>query len=89
MDGVMNNIELQRVFIATVGYLEDISQAFFFRNAYFGAGLLGLFLYFGPVYFCYGVAASLIGYGYTLLYSMPKILRDSGLVTLNSFFFGM
>lgn len=80
---------LQSFWFALQSFLEDISQAFFFRKALFGFLLLALLAYFGPVYFAFGVSAALVGFGYTLTYSTPRILRDSGLVTLNGFFFGI
>jgi urea transporter len=70
-------------------YLEDIGQSLFLKNAFFGAALLLLFLVFDPHAFIYGVIASLIGYIYTLRNSTPKALKDSGLITLNGFFFGI
>jgi urea transporter len=70
-------------------FMKSISQTFFFRQAYFGAGLLLLFLYFSPGLFVSGLAAALVGYVYTVRYPTQKLLRDSGLVTINGFFFGI
>lgn len=70
-------------------YFENIGQAFFLKNSYFGAALLALFLVFDRHFFICGVAASLICFLYTVASSTPKILKDSGLITLNGFFFGI
>jgi urea transporter len=70
-------------------YFEDISQCFFFRNRYFGFLLLVLLFFFDRNLFLGAVTASLIAWGYTLHYSTPKILKDSGLITINGFFFGL
>jgi urea transporter len=70
-------------------YLRAISQTLFFKNAYFGLGLLLLFAYFDRNLFWCGLLCSLIGYIYSASYSTPKVLRDWGLLTVNGFFFGI
>jgi urea transporter len=85
----MNHTGFRKFSNGVTAYFEDISQAFFLRNALFGLLLLALFLLFDPYTFGCGVFASLVAYAYTLQYSTPKILKDSGLVTLNGFFFGI
>jgi urea transporter len=70
-------------------YLRAVSQTLFFRNAGFGFGLLVLFLIFDRTLFLYGFVGSVIGYGYSVTYSTPKVLRDWGLITVNGLFFGI
>jgi urea transporter len=70
-------------------YFKAISQAFFFRNAYFGFAVLVLFLVFDRYSFICGVSGSLVGYVYSVRYSTPKLLRDWGLITINGLFFGI
>jgi len=70
-------------------YLESMSQALFFRNAYFGLALIALSTAFKPEFFLCGIGASLVGYGYSILYRTPKILKQTGLMTINGFFFGI
>jgi len=79
---------MRKIASVSTAYLEDISQAFFFRNAYFGGLLLILLGAFDRYFFVCAVLASLIGYVYTLIYSTPKLVKDSGLITINGFFFG-
>jgi urea transporter len=70
-------------------YFENVSQALFFRNALFGATLLFISLAFKPQLFACGILASLIGYIYSARYRTPKILKQTGLMTINGFFFGI
>jgi urea transporter len=89
MDRFMKNNGWTRFSHRFEAYFEDVSQSFFFRNAYFGVALLALLFVFDPYFFYCAVLGSLIGYGYTIRYSTPRILKDSGLVTLNGLFLGM
>ena len=70
-------------------YLEGISQALFFKNAFFGFSLLGISLVFNLEIFIFGILASLIGYFYSCFYSTSKIIKQTGLMTINGFFFGI
>jgi urea transporter len=70
-------------------YFEGIGQALFFKDARFGIGLLAISLFFQSHLFIYGILASLIGYAYTVRYRTPKALKFMGLMTINSFFFGI
>lgn len=70
-------------------FLEDVSQIFFFRSAGVGFGLLVILYYFDRQLFLCGIAGALVGYTYTLNYNAPKILKMSGLITINGFFFGI
>lgn len=72
-----------------ISFLRAISETFFFDNAYFGAGILFLFLLFDRDFFLFGLIAALIGYLYSINYHTPKILKDFGLITINGFFFGI
>lgn len=70
-------------------YFEGLSQVLFFKDAYFGAFLLLISIFFKPQLFLPAMAASLIGYFYSTLYRTPKILKALGLMTINGFFFGL
>jgi urea transporter len=70
-------------------YFKAVSQAFFFRSAWFGAAVLFLFLCFDFYLFICGLLGSLIGYIYSVRNSTPKVLRDWGLITVNGLFFGI
>ncbi|MEZ0393042.1 MAG: urea transporter [Pseudobdellovibrionaceae bacterium] len=70
-------------------YLEGTSQTLFFKNAYFGLSFLAIALYFSGDVFLYGFLASLIGYLYSILHRTPKVLKQTGLMTINGFFFGI
>ncbi len=70
-------------------YFEGISQVLFFKNAYFGLALLLISFLFHWQFFICGLGASLIGFTYSTLYRTPKILRQTGLMTINGFFFGL
>jgi urea transporter len=73
----------------TKEYFEGLSQVLFFRNPLPGFILLILSLAFQPQIFVYGLVASLVGFGYSTQYRTPKILRTSGLLIINGFFFGI
>jgi urea transporter len=66
-----------------------VSQSFFFESASFGAGLLLLLFCFAPWISIWAGMAALLGYAYSVRSSTPKLLRDSGLIPLNGFFFGL
>lgn len=70
-------------------YLKSLGQAFFLRDAYFGAALLVVLGYFYRPSFACALLASLIGYFHSIRNSTPKLLRDSGLIPINCFFFGL
>jgi len=70
-------------------FLKNIGQSFFLNNAYFGAIFLLLLMYFDYHLFIYGLLGSLIAYAYTLRSSTQVILKDSGVITINGFFFGI
>lgn len=70
-------------------YLENMSQTLFFRDALFGAALLMIAIAFKPQLFLPGLLASLVGYAYSANYRTPKILKQTGLLTINGFFFGI
>jgi urea transporter len=72
-----------------MNFLKAISQAFFFRNPYFGGLVLILFFVFDPHLFACGLVCSVVGYFYSVRHSTPKILRDWGLITINGLFFGI
>lgn len=72
-----------------VEFFKAISQTFFFQDARFGAMVLLLFLAFNPYAFGCALIASLIGYAHSVRYSTPKVLRDTGLISINGFFFGI
>lgn len=70
-------------------YFENISQTLFFRNALMGFGLVLISILFAPQIFFYGILSSLVGFAYSTLYRTPHILRKTGLMTINGFFFGI
>ena len=70
-------------------YFENLSQVLFFRNAYFGAAFLILSLLFNFDLFICGAVGSAIGFIYSLRYRTPKFLKQTGLITINGFFFGI
>ena len=73
----------------TARYLEEISQTLFFRNKFFGFFLLLLFALFSSQVILCGLVASTIGYLYSILHITPKILKQTGLLTINGLFFGV
>jgi len=73
----------------TIDYFKAVGHSLFFDNAYFGIALLFLFAYFDHKLFLFAFATSIIGYGYSIFNSTPKILKDCGLITINCFFFGI
>ncbi len=70
-------------------FLEDISQSFFFQNAYFGLALLSALGLFNLDLFVHALFPALIGYAVSIRTSTPKALKDSGLLTINCFFLGL
>ncbi len=71
------------------GYFNDMAHSFFFKGPGFGAALLFLMACFDFRNTLFGFAASLVGYGYSVRYSTPKLLKEYGLITINCFFFGI
>lgn len=70
-------------------YFENFSQTLFFKDAVFGFLLMMLSLGFKPELFFPGLFASIVGYIYSTSYRTPKILKQTGLLTINGFFFGI
>jgi urea transporter len=73
----------------TATYLENISNVLFFKNAYFGFLFLTLGIFFDAHLVLSGVFASAVGYYFSVHNRTPKILRETGLLTINGFFFGI
>ncbi len=70
-------------------YFEATSQSLFFRNSYFGFLMLALLAFFSTETMLCGLSASLIGYIHSTRVSTPKILKQTGLLTINGLFFGI
>jgi urea transporter len=70
-------------------YFEELSQVVFIKNMYWGIAFLIISIFFSSDLFLCGFFASLIGYFYSKLYSTPKILKNTGSLTINGFFFGI
>ena len=70
-------------------YFENISNVLFFKNAYFGFVFLILGICFDPHLVISGVFASVVGYYFSVHNRTPKALRETGLLTINGFFFGI
>lgn len=70
-------------------YLEGVSHTLFLRNKFFGGALLALLFFFSPKVALCGFLASFIGYLNSAQTRTPKILRQTGLLTINGLFFGV
>ena len=82
-------IKTESIKLHSKEYLQNISQALFFKNEYFGFLLILMSVIFRPPIFIFGILASLIGYIYSTLNRTPKILKQNGLLTINGLFFGV
>ncbi len=70
-------------------YLRNMSQSLFLESALFGALFIASFALFDlPLFYC-GLGASLIGYAAQTRTSTPMMLKASGLIPINCFFFGI
>jgi len=85
----MNQTVMMKVGAHSKEYFESMSQSLFFRNAFVGAAMLAIAVLFKPEVFLWGVFASFIGFGYSILRRTPKVLRWTGLLPVNGFFFGV
>lgn len=70
-------------------YFEGLSQVLFLKNAVLGFLFLSTCLLFKPEVFLCGLLASGVGYAYASMQRTPKILKQTGLLTINGFFFGI
>lgn len=70
-------------------FFEEMSQVLFFKNLFFGMIFLILCLSFNSHIFLCGTGCALIGFIYSRRDRTPKILKNSGLLTINGFFFGI
>jgi urea transporter len=89
MGEFMNSVMQKNLKSHLKDYFEDLSQSLFFRDAKVGAAFLAVSVFFKPEIFLWGVLASLVGYFYSTQSRTPKVLRHTGLLPVNGFFFGI
>ncbi len=80
---------MKRFWDGILEYLEGLSQAFFLEEPLFGFCLLGLVFAFDRWLFLGAFAGSLVGHLHGIRFSVPFVLRKTGLLTLNGFFLGL
>ncbi|MFZ9596382.1 MAG: urea transporter [Bdellovibrionia bacterium] len=72
----------------TVTFLKTLSQTFFFSHPIFGLLLLMLLSVFDFQLFLFSLISAMLGYLSTVITKTPFVLKEWGLITINSFFFG-